>query len=173
SAGFVRYPGCRTETGPADVLKGEYRMKRFQLRRTFVHIAVRSIVAVVLPAWAPSFAGAAPRIDDPNLRHFAMVGIVKGQTARLNVVNVPQSGEVSPGPCRVTLSFHDSQGNVMVEDPSLLLPGKATFLDFMIEDPNLRAEIRAQVTVQPGPCRLAVIPSMEIFDNATGKSTIF
>src|SRR5205807_791823 len=67
----------------------------------------------------------------------------------------------------------DSQGNVMVEDPSVLLPGKATLLDLMIEDPNQRAEIRAQVTVQPGPCRLAVIPSMEIFDNATGKSTIF
>ena|SRR3989442_15347796 len=44
---------------------------------------------------------------------FGMVGITRGQTIRLNVVNLVtlSDGQLPPDPCRVVLSFRNSQGS--------------------------------------------------------------
>src|SRR5438132_14328496 len=48
--------------------------------------------------------------DQPS---FGMVGITRGQTMRLNAVNLippPDPGRQIPPPCRVVLSFRDAAG---------------------------------------------------------------
>lgn len=142
---------------------------------------------------------------------FGMVGLVAGQTARLNVVNIPN------GPCRgcavssgsavqVTLTFFDASGNQFmdangqpVQSTITLGPGQSTFLDLSADTipqgpPNFpvgppitpgaaggRAQIRAEVTgfFPQGPPSKdqsrtnPIISTLELFDNSTGKTTVF
>jgi len=120
---------------------------------------------------------------DPPGKVFAQLGIIAGQTIRLNVVNVSEpGGQLSPpDPCRVTLVLFGPEGGVLVHSTQMLQPGVATFLDFTLPtgsgDVNpigpARAEIRGAVTFEsisggiPPPCRA----TLEVFDNADGKTT--
>src|SRR5829696_1832863 len=47
---------------------------------------------------------------------FGMLGITRGQTARLNVSNLlpPPTNDLPPGPTRVELSFVDGDGNPLL-----------------------------------------------------------
>jgi hypothetical protein len=119
-----------------------------------------------------------PQPDPP----FGMVGIAQGQTARLNLVNAASpTAALFPPPCRARLRFLDADGNVLSRMTADVPAGHATFLDFSpASNPTnlgdavgpLRAEIRAAVTSLDNefapPCRLSV----EIFDNATGRTTV-
>jgi len=120
-----------------------------------------------------------PQPDPPR---FGMVGLADGQTARLNLVNlgIPTATGIPPGPCRAHLKFFDGDGNVLASQPVELKPGQAAFLDFAagFAPPvngagPLRAEIRGAIVPIDGdyapPCKATV----EIFDNATGRSSIF
>ena len=112
---------------------------------------------------------------------FGLVGVVSGQIARLNVVNtgdIASPRGLPPGPCRVTLSFFDSDGSLLATITRTLDPGHAGSLDFNIasfgsEGGAGRLMIRAEVTVEPDansltPC---VMPTLEVFDMASGKTT--
>jgi hypothetical protein len=113
---------------------------------------------------------------DPR-RVFAQLGIVSGQTIRLNAVNVGEPGSplYPPGPCRVTLVLFGPEGGVLAHSNQVLQPRAATFLDFTLPTvvEGVRAEIRGVVTVEsisrglPPPCRA----TLEVFENATGKTT--
>jgi len=122
-----------------------------------------------------------PQPDPP----FAMVGIAQGQTARLNLVHTGSvtPGLVPPDPCRARLRFLDADGNVLTRLAAEVPAGHSTFLDYSptfvpvntVGDAvaPLRAEVRASVNflsdqVPPDPCRINV----EIFDNATGRTTV-
>jgi hypothetical protein len=130
-----------------------------------------------------------------NLRFtFGMVGITPGQTARLNVVNAipPGPPNIPPGPpIRVTLMFVDSNGNPfnIGDAPSrttvTLLPGQSTFLDLALSGDALpvgapgiqpgtpaRLQMRALISDCEGCSRGVVVPTLEVFDNATGKTTL-
>ena len=122
---------------------------------------------------------------------FGMVGITRGQTIRLNVVNsadVPPGpcrtigDDVPPGPCRerVDLLFLDSMGRTLAHSTETLTAGRAAFLDFdsgMVERQGNRLEIRPLVlTPPPDPdrgIRSFVIASAEVFNNETGKTVLF
>ena len=122
---------------------------------------------------------------------FGMVGITRGQTIRLNVVNsadVPPGpcrtigDDVPPGPCRqrVDLLFLDSMGRTLAHSTETLTAGRAAFLDFdggMVERQGNRFEIRPLVlTPPPDPdrgLRSFVIASAEVFNNETGKTVLF
>jgi hypothetical protein len=122
-----------------------------------------------------------PQPDPPRV--FAQLGIVSGQTIRLNTVNVAEPGSPlsPPDPCRVTLVLFGPEGGVLAHSTQVLQPGSATFLDFTpqtevggVNPVNpARAEIRAVVTVEsitggiPPPCRA----TLEVFDKADGKTT--
>lgn len=117
----------------------------------------------------------------PPTKVFGQLGIVAGQTIRLNAVNVaaPGTSLIPPGPCRVTLVFFDENGNALAHSSQLLQPGAATFLDFSLPVVTVngggRAEVRADVVVEnttavrlpPGPCRA----TLEVFDSDTGRTT--
>ena len=124
-----------------------------------------------------------------SLFSFGMVGITADQTARLNVVNTKKCDHPPCAPAQVELRFVNSSGspftNVDGGQPSqsmvTLASGQSGFLDLRgsFSCPGgctapARVQIRAEVPSCVG-CGSAngsgfVIPTLEVFDNATGKT---
>src|SRR4051812_6797109 len=153
---------------------------------TLMLLAAAVVVCVVLSDQA--LAQITPEsIPCPSCR-FGMVGITRGQTAWLNVVNVsdvqpgacPSSDDVPPGPCRaqVDLIFFDRLGRTLAHSTETLAPGRAAFLDLngdTLERLGNRAEIRAVVTPPPEPdrsSRTVLVATVEVFNNETGRTTV-
>jgi hypothetical protein len=129
-------------------------------------------------------------IPCPSCR-FGMVGITRGQTIRLNVVNsadIPpgpcrtSGDDIPPGPCRqrVDLIFLDSMGRTLAHSTETLLAGRAAFLDFdgdKIERQGNRLELRPLVlTPPPEPdrgIRSFIVASAEVFNSETGRTVFF
>jgi hypothetical protein len=125
---------------------------------------------------------------------FGILGITRGQTARINVVNVssPDNPFFPPDPCRVTMSFVDADGNVLLNNAGhpvrrevTLEPGHAAFLqingDTLVPRDQLRLTFRPVVTVMPSdpnsppdpnippdPC----FPTLEVISNTTGHTSL-
>ena len=109
-----------------------------------------------------------------------IVGITRGQVARLNVVNtsdIYRPTGYPPDPCRVTLSFYTREGMLLAQVTRVLAPGQAASLDVNANDfvPNQgsRLQLHAVVNVAPGtsgitPC---VMPTVEGFDLNDGKTS--
>jgi hypothetical protein len=148
-------------------------------------LAAAGVIAVALAVGALSQRAGAfnPQPDPPG---YGMIGIADGQTARLNVVNLgvpdPTTG-FPPDPCRMRLQFVNADGNVLVSRGIAPEMGHSAFLDFApsfvpvnttdaVAAAPLRAEIRAVLFSDnlspPDPCRV----TLEIFDNATGRTQI-
>jgi hypothetical protein len=124
---------------------------------------------------------------------FAMMGIVRGQSVRINASNITvPDPNLPPDPCRARLSFVDEDGNVLTNPRTgeaeqrtiILQSGKSAFLhlnadDFLGLDTNGsgRVQLRAVFTAQtlqdgngqvpPDPCT----PELEVIDNATSKTS--
>lgn len=106
---------------------------------------------------------------------FGMVGITRGQTARLNVVNIAMESRGSEMMCQAHLMFFDSMGNMLAEGMVNLMPGHAMFHDLngdgvLMGREGMRAQIRADVMIIGDQRTCNVIPTLEIFDNATGMT---
>jgi len=128
-----------------------------------------------------------------NLRFtIGMVGITAGQTARLSVVNAypsPPPQLPNPPPTRLTLMFVDANGipiniaGALLQSTVTLNPGQSAFLDlngdaypsppptYPSPPPN-RVKIRALVSDCEGCDSGLLVPTLEVFDNATGKTTL-
>ena len=127
---------------------------------------------------------------------FGMVGITQGQTVRLSVVNaIPYDSAFPPGPSRVALTFLDAEGRrfrnregSIIRRAVDLQPGRATFLDLNADDIQwppgpTRIQLRAVVIVvppptgdsneQPPPVGERIVPSVEVFNNANGRTVLF
>jgi len=107
----------------------------------------------------------------PGPIQFGAMGIVRGQTARLNAVAFP------PNPCTVQLQFTDASGNVLASAPSLTLsPGQATSLDYGLPNPgpSQRTEITPVMNASnpTGGSIAGCLATAEVFDNATGFSRV-
>jgi hypothetical protein len=123
---------------------------------------------------------------------FAMMGIVRGQSLRINASNIATPDpDLPPDSCRVRLAFVDTDGNVLTnprtgeaEQRTIILQrGKSAFLhlnadDFLGLDTNGggRVQLRAVFTAQalqegngqiPPPCT----PALEAIDNATSRTS--
>lgn len=116
---------------------------------------------------------------------FGMVGIVQGQTARLNVVNSqpPPEGDRT---CSVELSFVDGMGNVLAERAMIVDGGHAAFLDVMIDNPDIRPgqrlQIRAMVSIDDPNIRnrrgmqaacSGLLATVEVFNSETGRNDFY
>jgi hypothetical protein len=133
-------------------------------------------------------------------RTVGMVGITRGQTVRLNLVNlaIAVDGQLPPDPCRVVLTFRNADGRPFTNSDGQplrraveLQAGQSAFLDLngdIFAGPpstnadttgSVRLQLRPFVRVQsepgaapnlpPDPCRA----SMEVFDNASGRTSLF
>lgn len=136
-----------------------------------------------------------PQPDPPGFA-FGLIGLTRGQTARLSVANLgltPPDPNLPP-PCRVMVSFVDVNGAPLVNDDGqpvrrsfTLEAGHAAFLqingdvfvgraggDVGTNGAPLRVNFRPIVALQrrageiPPPC----IPSFEVIDNATAQMLV-
>jgi hypothetical protein len=127
----------------------------------------------------------------PDNISFGMVGITRGQTVRINVVNT----SFAVCPCdRVVLTFLDAEGRLFrnrdgrpIRKEVTLEPGQSTFLDLNADDLQFppgptRIQLRAVVNLvsppQPENGELSppqpdrTVPSVEVFNNSNGR-TVF
>src|SRR5262245_11955969 len=115
-------------------------MKIMMKTRTYKS-KLSALIALVVIATASAGMRAMAQDQQPPPspdRHalFGMVGITRGQTARLNVSYLPSAvPDLPPGPTRVEMSFVDADGNTLVNNDGqairrvvMLEPGHSTFL---------------------------------------------
>jgi hypothetical protein len=122
--------------------------------------------------------GEGDHTDDPGS---SLVGIARGQVARLNVVNlgtIPPDPYFPPGPCRVTLTFVDGKGNVLSQVTKSVDFNRAASVDIawsdVPPDPYHRLQVRALVNVEPDARGLlpSLKPTLEVFNVDTGMTTL-
>ena len=105
-----------------------------------------------------------------GLLAYGMVGIAQGQSARLHVVTVGV-----PGDTAIELSFFDRQGNLLSRSAGKVSPGQAVsiIIHYTPEAQGNHTLVRALVRFEkPGGTKGYVIPSLEVVDDETGRSTV-
>lgn len=169
-------------------------MKRIM---TIALLLAAAMVAMSIPTWRQTIRVSAQEEDSAMvvarsraLTLFGMMGVARGQTARLNVVNlrsVPATDAnvdhvtqlPAPLPCHVRLRFLDQRGNTVARSAESILPGDGAFLDLPFHEAippgfeGKRFQIRAIVQVltrSENVRRCATISTVEIFDNETGRT---
>ena len=115
---------------------------------------------------------------------FGMVGIIDGQSARLNALLLPTGGPlVAGGSCQVTFTFLNDQGATIASATMPATQNQAVHFDFppLPTAATTRTEIRGTVqvafTVTPGSTAAAgracaIIPTMEVFNATTGQTDL-
>ncbi len=120
--------------------------------------------------------GAAAQSTQPMLpvalHTSGMVGLAVGQTAHLNVLNpgalAPAIGVV----CTAQLSYLNAEGVVLKTTSVSVPPGQSMSfnldrdVDLIVSD--LRVEVRATIAYTSTSC--ALLPTLEVFDDATGRT---
>jgi hypothetical protein len=96
------------------------------------------------------------------------VGITFGQTARVTAANTGTRAIIISG------TFLDSEGTVLAQfDSQVIEPGKMMSFDLNADD-IVRDGERIQIRVVLSGDRLrGPLASTEVFENATGKTTVF
>lgn len=129
-----------------------------------------------------SLVGFNPQPDPPGDRpdpdfEFGFVTQGRGQTARLNASYTGADGELPPGPCRVTLGFYDGDGRLVTQSVETLELGRTVSLDLRAGGlpPDAGGRLRATVHVETldGRALPRVMPALELFDQDTGKTSLF
>src|SRR5215204_3682034 len=165
-------------------------------RKLFKATALMALLALLASGtvWNMRRAQAQDTVPPPTNDRisFGMVGITRGQTLRLSVASI--SDAVCP--CsRVLLNFRDAEGRLLrSRDGSVihraleLGPGRAASLDLDADELQLppgpsRLQLRAVVTVIPPPTGDSdeipppvgdrIVPSVEVFNNATGRTVVY
>ncbi len=124
---------------------------------------------------------------------FGMVGITRGQIARLSVSKLqsPPVGDLPPGPSRVEMSFVDADGNTLVNPEGqpirrivMLEPGRSTFLQInannLLARDETRLNFRPVVKVIPPPVPesqtqpppIGEATTLEVIETATAKTVL-
>jgi hypothetical protein len=122
----------------------------------------------------------------PQVQTFGMVGLTAGQTARLNLLNPGVLPPMATGAiCSAQVSFLDASGSVLKTSPISVPPGQSVPFDLNrdtdVTATDQRVQIRATYQVTPPSPMLAnpvqllgcsLIPTLEIFDNDTGRTQL-
>jgi len=121
-------------------------------------------------------------VANPQYATFGVIGLAPGQTARLNAFGLPLGGPIiAGGSCQVTLSFFDDQGNRLKTATQAVNQGKTVPLELdrgEIDSNATRAEIRGEIFAaftagndgSAAPSRCQLVPSLEIYNQATGRT---
>ena len=171
----------------------------------FLALTMIGLVALVGPAGQMTQANAQEEESlsvarrDRAFTLFGLIGLARGQTARLTVVNLrrraaaeptaealaptsePTAAQLVTVPCSVRLRFLDQRGNTIARSIETIMPGDGAFLDLPFHEAippgfdGKRFEIRAVVHVLRRPDetrRCATISTVEIFDNENGRTNV-
>jgi hypothetical protein len=98
------------------------------------------------------------------------VGITFGQTARVNLLNTSDRAIIIIGG-----KFLDSDGNVIAEFRGKIDPGKTMYFDLNGDTvPRTENRIEIHVVIEgPEPHLKVIVISLEVFNNADGRTTVF
>jgi hypothetical protein len=100
------------------------------------------------------------------------VGITFGQTARVTAANAGTRGTTITG-----ITFLNSEGNVLGQfERQVIEPGKMMSFDLNADDiprESNRIQIRAVIGIPPPEPEKNLRMTLEVFDNDTGKTTVF
>ena len=106
-----------------------------------------------------------------------VVGLASGQTARLSALNTGEAKGII-----IDYKFFDSLGRVLGQPPEpdrqLIPPGQMRSIDLNADELNAqrdrfgRIQVHAVVRALGGPDTKNLHASLEVFDNATGKTTV-
>ena len=143
-------------------------MQASNVRRATWSALVAGSVGVLI-VWAAIQVRAQVTVITPDRPvSSGMIGIVRAQTARLNLVNVraivPDAPDLRLGPCRVELQFLDSQGMVLKMSEVSLATGQAGFLDLTRDDRPSQTG-RPGATVPGGADRQQIRAVWQVLDN--------
>jgi hypothetical protein len=125
-----------------------------------------------------TLVGFNPQPDSPGTPDFdfGFVSAVRGQSFRVSASYIDADG-FPPDPCRVTLSFYDESGRLVAETVRTLELGKTVSFDVPVGEiaANSRRRLRASVHVEalPGGFIPCIMPAVEVFNNDTGRATLF
>jgi len=159
--------------------------------RFWIAIAIVSVFVITAFSMGRLRRAAAfnPQPDPPG--RYATLGLVQGQSIRINASNIaPTDPNSPPDPCRVRLAFVDGDGNALtnprtgeaVRRTVTLQNGQSTFLNLNADEffngdvtatrlqlrPVFRSEtLNSEGKAPPDPCT----PSVEVLDNATLKTS--
>jgi hypothetical protein len=149
-------------------------------------------LATLVATLALAHGGPAEAFKEVEPGKTGMVGIVRGQTARLNAVRIDDPNTTPPDDsgraCTAELSLLDGTGNVLTRSMESLAAGHSAFLDFAIDDPNARPGQRQQLRAvlravppdtgdrrgrafPPDPCA-GLVATLEVFQSETGETTV-
>ena len=114
---------------------------------------------------------------------FGMAGMAAGQTARLNALNLAAGGPIVVGvSCQITVTFLDASGKTLASQTVAVGQGQAVHVDLLRSQADAGAdpvEIRATVSTAlivspvattPVAASCSIVPTLEIFDQATGRT---
>jgi hypothetical protein len=159
-----------------------------------VHMSTRKALGFVLtlaalvaligrPLIGQTASPLATRLDPPG---FGLVTLAPGQNLRLNVVNTSRPlPRLPPDPCRVFVTFVDAAGATVSDAPIAdLSPGQSMSADaipFSTEGSRGFLRLRPVVQIDTDPLRRLAralppdpcVPTLEVFDAVTGKTTLF
>ena len=135
--------------------------------------------------WAMAIA-IAPAVYAQQGLGFPIVGFGSGQVLRLNVLNLAAMAPPNPSSCGVELQFLDVSGKHLKQNSFQVTAGQTAFLELKqseVSGASGRSEIRAILlfgqtggagppTVRRTDCG-SLVPSLEVYDQTTGKTTIF
>jgi hypothetical protein len=139
-----------------------------------------SAIALVAAAAICFFWGArrthAIQGSENFLPYIETIGIASGQTARLNALNIGEDRGIV-----IDWRLLDSQGRILAQSPERLLipPGQLRSFDINADvinstrDPFGRVQVIAIIRTIGDPGLRNLHTSLEVFDNATGKTTAF
>ena len=138
----------------------------------------RAVAALTLAA-AGFLASPAPvGAVGPGGGCIAPMGIVAGETARLNLARFPDPPGAQLGACALTLQFIDSQGGILASSTATIGADQAVLLDFpapaqRLGPPGGQGEVHDHEQQHlPGSAIRRLTFSVEVFDNATGRTTV-
>lgn len=126
---------------------------------------VEKSTSVITPGMMPPAPSQLPAVQ------FGPVGLGFLQTVRLNVVAYP------PVPCTGVLSITDLSGNPLVAPSQVnLTAGQATYIDLpgasILAKLGLHGEVLASFAPTPGAVIGVCIPSVEVYDQLTGRTQV-
>jgi hypothetical protein len=119
---------------------------------------------------------------DDQLLNYGMVGITPGQTAQISLLNAPDPDNIfPPGPCVVEMTYHDINGNQILDSSGspvdkivTLDPGRGEILlwNFSSGTPGSRVPIVPSIKVLRGTLGTRLVRSFQIYDNDTRRTTV-
>jgi hypothetical protein len=140
------------------------------MKKTDLGLLAGACAVAAMLAWPALHVRAFNPQPDPPA--FGLIGIDPFSTARLNAVcavgPLPAT-DIPPGPCDVTLEFHDVTGRVLKQATFRLQPGQAASLDLRSTEAaaSRRTEIQPAI---PQAGRGFVLATVEVYDNLTGRT---